>query len=339
MIGPPSYFPPLTSSRGIRVLFALIFALGFPLGASALVLDDGKGQGNTTAPENDPGWRNVGQHLGSPSVVYLGNRWILTADHVGASIVILEGKRYDPVSGSLIRLKNSDGTQADLLLFKIAKDPGLPMLAIAESPAAVGEQVILVAAGSSRSERLSAHLEGQTLIDGFSWKEDRTKRWGSNIIESAPKFIEQTGTKTEAVAMVFDRIETPRGTPHEASAARGDSGGALFAHADAMDPDSDWVLSGILFSVGTRSGFPGESSFYGDVTWAADLSYYRDKIIEVVGPAIPNSERAQQAVAQEPFAAETISIEILAAMILLLSIAIVAWRVRVKRRHPIHIDR
>ena len=339
MIGPSSRSFLVTWPSGILVLSALFFGLGLPIGAPALVLDGGDGQGNNTAPEDDPGWINVGHHLGSPSVVYLGNRWILTADHVGASIVILEDERYNPVAGSLVRLMNSDGTQADLLLFQIDQDPGLPALAIAESPAAVGEKVILVAAGSSRGERLSAHLEGDALIDGFSWKEDRTKRWGSNIIESPPKFIEQASTKTEAVPMTFDRIEAPRGTRHEASAARGDSGGALFAHANAMDPNSDWVLSGILFSVGARSGYPGESSFYGDITWAADLSYYRDQIIEVVGPANPDDESARQTIPQEPFAAETISIEIVAAMILFFLIAIVAWGIRINLRRRVHRDR
>lgn len=326
-------------SGGVIALTALILVLEPTSRAFALVLDRDEGQGNTTAPEDDPGWRNVGSHLGSPSVVYLGNRWILTADHVGASIVIFEEKRYDPVAGSLTHLKNPDGTQADLLLFQINEHLELPMLVIAESPPAIGEHVILVAAGRSRGERLSAHLEGDSLIDGFSWKEDRTKRWGSNIIETAPKSIEQAATKTEAVAMFFDRIEAPRGTENEGSAARGDSGGAVFARADAMNPDSAWVLSGILFSVGTRAGYPEESSFYGDITWAADLSYYRDQIIEVVGPANTNHEGARQNLSQGPSAPKNIPIEILAAATLFFLIGIVSWRIRINLRHGLHTDR
>jgi len=326
-------------SGGVIALTVLISVLGPTSRAFALVLDRDEGQGNTTAPEDDPGWGNVGSHLGSPSVVYLGNRWILTADHVGASIVIFEEKRYNPVAGSLTHLKNPDGTQADLLLFQINEDPELPMLVIAESPPAIGEHVMLVAAGRSRGERLSAHLEGDSLIDGFSWKEDQTKRWGSNIIETAPRSIEQAATKTEAVAMFFDRIEAPRGTEHEGSAARGDSGGAVFARADATNPDSGWVLSGILFSVGTRSGYPAQSSFYGDVTWAADLSYYRDQIIEVVGPANTGDERARKSLSQGPLARKTIPIGILAAAILFVLFGIVSWRIRLNFRHGLHTDR
>ncbi len=292
---------PIIRTRGfLRFLLALfvLLVLGLPTRAPALILDAGDGGGNTTAPEPDPGWDNVGQHLGSPSVVYLGNRWILTADHVGASIVTLKGKRYDPVPGTLIRLMNPDTTQADLLLFRIDEDPALPKLSIAESPPAPGESVVLIAAGSSRGRQLSSQPEGEALIDGFAWQEDQTKRWGSNIIEAEPNFIGQASTNTMAIPMIFSRIESPSGTRQEATAARGDSGGALFARADPTNLDSEWVLSGILFSVGTRTGFPVQSSFYGDVTWAADLSFYRDSILEHVFPEVGLAELAPQAIGQ-----------------------------------------
>jgi LPXTG-motif cell wall-anchored protein len=284
-------------SRLLLGLFVLL-VLGLPTLAPALILDAGDGLGNTTAPEPDPGWENVGQHLGSPSVVYLGNRWILTADHVGASIVTLNGKRYDPVAGTLTRLMNPNDTQADLLLFQIDDDPGLPSLSIAAFPPTPGESVILIAAGSSRGPRLNSQPEGGVLIDGFAWQEDQTKRWGANIIEGEPNFIGQASTNTMAIPMVFDRIESTSGTRQEATAARGDSGGALFARADPTNPDSEWLLSGILFSVGTRTGYPAQSSFYGDVTWAADLSFYRDRILEQVFPESHSAELAPHSAGQ-----------------------------------------
>jgi hypothetical protein len=289
---------PIIRTRGFSRLLLALFVLGLPTLAPALILDAGDGLGNTTAPEPDPGWDNVGQHLGSPSVVYLGNRWILTADHVGASIVTLKGKRYNPVAGTLIRLMNPDATQADLLLFQIDEDPALPKLSIADSPPAPGEAVILIAAGSSRGSHLNSQPEGEALIDGFAWQADQTKRWGSNVIEGEPNFIGQASTKTMALPIVFSRIESPSGTRQEATAARGDSGGALFARADPTNPDSEWVLSGILFSVGTRSGYPAQSSFYGDITWAADLSFYRDSIHEHAFPEDVPAELAPRAIGQ-----------------------------------------
>ncbi len=284
MTRPHILFSSATLIRGLAQLGA-IFALAFLPGyGTALILDRGDGLGNTTAPEDDPGWANIGQHLGSPSVVYLGNRWILTAHHVGASIVIFDGKRYNPVQGSPFSLRNLDGTIADLLLFRIDEDPPLPSLSIAKYPARVGEHVIVIAAGSSRGGRVTLESEAGDLLDGFLWNEDQTKRWGTNRVEARPQLIENHNTTTMSFPILFDRIESPPGTPHEASAGRGDSGGALFAHDDPLDPNAAWVLSGILFSISGRTGHPADSSFYGDITWVADLSFYREDILRHISP-------------------------------------------------------
>ena len=240
--------------------------------------------GNTSPPENDPGWRNVGQHLGSPSVVYLGNGWVLTAAHVGPSIVKLEGQSFDPIAGSPTRVMNPDGSPADLLLYKIDGDPQIPALRIATSSPQVGQEVILIAAGSSRSERITVFTEDRGIVDGFRWKSGQTKRWGTNIIEGEPRSVQVDETVTTAVPIVFDRIESASGTRHEASAAKGDSGGAVFAQVDPLDPESPWVLSGLIFSVASAPEHPKESSFYGDATWVADLSQYRQGILESVYP-------------------------------------------------------
>lgn len=218
--------PSATLIPRLARLAAILVLAVLPGYGSALILDRGDGLGNTTAPEDDPGWANIGQHLGSPSVVYLGNGWILTAHHVGASIVIFDGKRYNPVSGSPISLRNPDDTLADLLLFQIDEDLPLPSLSISASPARVGEDVILIAAGSSRGGRVTLESEEGNLLDGFFWNEDQTKRWGTNRVEARSQFIENRETKTMSFPILFDRIESPSGTPHEASAARGDSGGA-----------------------------------------------------------------------------------------------------------------
>ena len=50
----------------------------------------GDGTGNVTAPPDDPGWDHLGTK-GGTTVVYVGNRWVLTAHHVGAWIIHHEG--------------------------------------------------------------------------------------------------------------------------------------------------------------------------------------------------------------------------------------------------------
>jgi hypothetical protein len=331
---PHVLFSSATLIRGLAQLSA-VFALAFLPGyGTALILDRGDGLGNTTAPEDDPGWANIGHHLGSPSVVYLGNRWILTAHHVGASIVIFDGKRYNPVSGSPTSLRNPDGTLADLLLFRIDEDLPLPSLSISKTPARVGEEVMLIAAGSSRGGRVTLESEAGNLLDGFLWVEDQTKRWGTNRVEARPQFIENLETKTMSFPILFDRIENPTGTRHEASAGRGDSGGALFAHTNSYDPNPDWVLSGILFSVSGRTGHPANTSFYGDITWVADLSFYRDEILRHTSPEtvqmaelesneLEQSAEASGSAKRDPSRA--------AALALVLIVAALIWRIARRR--------
>jgi hypothetical protein len=278
--------------RALFLVLSLALFLGLPAPALALILDAGDGSGNTAPPEDDPGWNNVGQHLGSPSVVYLGNGWILTAAHVGPSIVTFGEQRFDPIAGSPTQLTNSDGSQADLLLFRIDGDPNLPELSIATSSAKVGQEVLLVAVGSSRSKRVSISTEEQGMVDGFRWKAGQTKRWGTNIIEGEPTLVEQEDVQTMALPIVFDRIESAAGTRQEAVAAKGDSGGAVFARSDPLEPDSPWTLAGLLFSVASPSDHPSNSSFYGDVTWVADLSKYRNQILALVYPGGGGASRA-----------------------------------------------
>jgi hypothetical protein len=272
-------------------------------------------------------------------VVYLGNRWILTAHHVGASIVVFDGKRYNPVAGSLVSLRNSDETLADLLLFQIDEDPQLPPLRIATSSAKVGEQVVLIAAGSSRGERVTLQSETGDLMDGFLWNEDKTKRWGTNRVEARPQFVENLDTTTMAFPVLFDRIEDVSGTRQEASAARGDSGGALFSRGAPFEPQEDWVLSGILVSVSARTGHPARSTFYGDITWVADLSYYRDEIVRHVGFETDPIEDPEPASGSETTASGSERARWIAALTLLLVVGALAWRGLKTRSARDHTDR
>ena len=256
-----------------------------PADAPALVLDSGDGSGNREAPADDPGWAHVGWRLGGPSLIYLGHGWVLTAHHVGAGVVVIGGSRYDPIRGTLEQLGNPDGSLADLLLFRIAGNPDLPdlpLLPIGRSPPQPGEPVVMIGAGRSRGGIVTMKtVRGP--IDGWRWRSSEGLRWGTNTIATRPAFLDHGGTRTRAFATIFERIDDPSGTPHEAQAAEGDSGGALFARRDRLDPSSRWVLAGVMFSIRSwgQQALP-RIAFYGDATFSADLSYYRDQIIAVV---------------------------------------------------------
>lgn len=281
---------------GLQSLLCILILLA---GGSthSLVIDVGDGKGNTSVPDPDPGWSSVAQHLGGPSSVYLGCGWMITTAHVGVTIVVIEGKRYDPVAGSITPIVNEDGTETDLVLFQIDGDPGLDPLKIPTRSLKLGQEVLMIGFGLSRGPSLTVNLSNQMLEDGFVWAEDSTKRWGTNRISSMAQLIKESGSETMAVAMVFDRLGWPGSTDQESSAARGDSGGGVFAPLNPVFPEWGWGLAGLIFSVSHFGVQPQDTSLYGNVTWVADLAVYRDQIGRVVwappGPESPAEEPLQ----------------------------------------------
>ena len=122
-------------------------ALGLCLAsaARAVIIDSGDGTGNTGAPADDPGWSHVGRR-GGLTAIYMGNGWVLTANHVGEGDVVLEGVTYPAVTGSKIRIGG-----ADLAVFQIDPSPGLPILPISAATNLVGAEVTMI--GNARHNR------------------------------------------------------------------------------------------------------------------------------------------------------------------------------------------
>src|SRR5689334_22833338 len=99
---------------------AMLFACAHNLPAVVIV----SGNGNTTAPADDPGFANVGKSSTSgASITYLGNRWAISARHVFInSQVSLGGVTYGVDNSTITPLFNSDSTIADLQLFRLTTD-------------------------------------------------------------------------------------------------------------------------------------------------------------------------------------------------------------------------
>jgi len=236
--------------------------------AAAVIIATGDGTGNTTAPADDPGFENVGARSGL-SVVYIGNHWVLTANHVGVGDVVLGGRTYSPVPGSGHRFANADLTPADLLAFKLSEDPGLPALVVAPSPPAPNALATLIGRGRNRGAPTSWNG-----IDGWLWGSGSAKRWGTNHVSIRSALV----LDTQAFALEFDAIASPPAGEHESTAANGDSGGAAF-----IKRNGSWQLAGILFAIGNYSNQPPSTALYGNLTYAVDLSSYLDDILVVTG--------------------------------------------------------
>ena len=281
-----------------------LFALGlatmtavFPFRSEAVVLAVGDGTSNTTAPTDDPGFSNVGNrgvYLGN----FSGNHWVITAAHVGAGSVVFDGISYNQVADSAVRVKNPTGMGlsefTDLTLFRIDSDPSLPTLTISSSAPAIGSSVTLIGDGLDRETSLTT-WKVDTGVTPFTWEEGgvpanasgykslgtRTKRWGTNVtVAPGANDIVNTGSgDSKSINLSFDSS----GGANEATVANGDSGGGLFYKNGAT-----WELYGILQATGTFSGQPSDTSVFGNLAFAGDLSFYHDEIQAITAVPEPH---------------------------------------------------
>lgn len=76
------------------------------------MISSGDGSGNTTAPVDDPGFGNVGAR-GNATAVYLGNQWVLTANHVGTGSVVLGGDELWDSTGVHEENREPDGPRIE----------------------------------------------------------------------------------------------------------------------------------------------------------------------------------------------------------------------------------
>lgn len=273
---------------------------------------------NTSRPDDDPGWDNVGILRGS-TAIYLGNRWAMTAAHIGVSgaenIEFPEVGTFEIDKSSIKRLENppsrlySDRT--DVELFRLVEDPGLPPLRLATEVPDVGTPVVAIGRGLDR-EAEQTYWEAR----GRNWSETEppgdfsgfktanrgsTLRWGTNLLEDDELFdTERDDNITTVVESLvnhdvhvlitefdYDDGNTDTSvshdgdfmTPFESQAVLNDSGGALF-----FKNGDTWELLGMAVAVervdgGFRNPEPGRAAIFGNLTYYADIVTYRDQIV------------------------------------------------------------
>lgn len=237
------------------------------LPARALVVD-GDPALEQRSPGRDTGYEHVGK-LGGTTGVYLGEGWVITAGHVGALELWLDGEKYAAVPGSWAQLRGkAEGKPPDLGVFRVEPRPDLPRLSISRRPPKVGEPVLLVACGHGRGERIE--WDGRA---GFRWAPPNVRRWGLNRIAAVGLDVASPGSATQAFATLFSV-----GDKQEAQAALGDSGGAAFAKRRGV-----WTLAGILTSISSLPGQPPQTAVSGNSTYLADLSRYRGEVLALTG--------------------------------------------------------
>ena len=235
--------------------------------ASAVLIASGDGTANTSAPPDDPGFANAGV-LSNNSSVYLGNGWVLTANHVSVNPVTLGGVNHAPVPGTTVRLEHTAGVPTDLKLFRLVTDPGLPALSIASATPAVNEPVVMMGHGRSRGAPTTWGVH-----TGWTWGTVRTTRWGTNRVTARNLNILLGDSTVRSFSLDFD---DDGGVTDEAVAVTGDSGGPVF-----VDNGPGFDLAGLMFAYYAFPAQPAYTSLFGDGSYVADLSYYRSQILAI----------------------------------------------------------
>lgn len=233
------------------------------LPAAAVLISEGDGSGNTDG-EGFFGWNYVGDVNGQ-SATYLGNGWVITANHVGTGNFTLDGTVYPWVPGTQVRLRTNASWLADLIVFAVAPAPALDPLPVRTTPPADNAFLIMIGCGRDRG----ADTAWQSLT-GWDWDTTSTKRWGTNTVEDLTSGL-VAGTVSFYTAFDEGQIFP------EAQAAAGDSGGAVFS----LTPEGN-ELAGIIYVVAPTPGQPSETALFTNLTFVARLDFYLDEINTVM---------------------------------------------------------
>jgi hypothetical protein len=267
------------------------------------VIAFGDGTGNTTAPPSNPYWDHVSQ-VKSGTAVYLGNQWVISADHVGAQSVTLSGKTYKPDDLSVFRFLNPKNSgvsgEADLIMFRVIGDPGLPTIPIADFAPERGDTVQMIGAGRNRApdrqgwnpqtvngklEWVPA-LESVADVSGYELLGSQELRWGPASVSSNGIFVNQSKTTTRSTNTISQATQflANNMVPFPSSAVSGDSGGGVFAFMEG-----EWRLTGIIDSIRTLDGQPSDVVAFGNQTVFASLPSYREQIMTLFDSPNPSA--------------------------------------------------
>jgi len=270
----------------------LLLSLLAPVYALAVLISTGDGSGNTTAPPDDPGFANVGVSANNLSGVYLGNKWVLTAAHVGdVSDFTFDGILYETVPGSRQAL-SKNGTPADLAMIRLSgPPPPLPDVVLASAPVALDEVVTMIGNGWDRAPTLTCWNLSWSEVNcpggvysGYVKSGSRHMRWGMNRVTDIGYALPGSGNRsTLSFEVLFDEV----GEPDEAQVVPGDSGGAAFVKRAGT-----WELVGIHLAQGVYLNQPATVVAFGNASLEGDVYEYRSEIEALLGlpkkiPALP----------------------------------------------------
>lgn len=271
-------------NRLLRRALFLSAALLFTTGAHALIIygtgpTDLDNTRNTTAPASGvasgaPWPYIVPFGVDNASGIYLGNGYILTANHVNpipASFVI-NGLSYNrdtafgPVQVTEDVLPTNFPTNpdfadvVDMKLVKVLNPPVMAALPINYATTDIGGTSVLIGCGVGK---------GSVITGGWTWGDGTTytKRWGTNSV--AGYQAAYAGIPYEILYTYFNAS-----IGNESQITLGDSGSGLFKKFGAT-----WKLTGVATSVTTSGSalyLPADASIFVRISKYAHLLRYEN---------------------------------------------------------------
>ena len=279
-----------------------LFLITLSLHTSAVILFDGD-LTNLTTPSDDPGWSRVGRVGSFGSGVYVGNGWVLTANHVAAGTFTVDGDTtYSvlPGMGNTKRIRNvADTANIDLYMFRVDVTPGTGLFGLGNldvastTPANLSNGTHIGTGEGQAVSTTTYYIDTDPVVwdwrttdftDSditravYSWDGDtsRDTRWNFQTMldndEDIQLYLSEGITEGFLTSFV--------GANDFGMAADNDSGSPIF-----FKNGSVWELSGIAHAVGTLNNQPSNTSVVGNTTFFSDLSKYQTQINDIV--AIP----------------------------------------------------
>ena len=264
--------------RLARLLAGVFLWISFTMGPVHAIVFFSQGNGaNLDNPAVGLPWDNVVQ-MQSPTGpigtgVYLGNRYVLTAGHVGPLSSVKVGfVDYLLDSSPAVAIKT-----ADMKLVRLASDPGLREVRLNINSSADGGAAHLVGYGVGRA---SSSLLGSNPV---TWGDSSTaiKRWGTNLVDGAIVGVQKGGYTSDLLRTQFNTNEGV----NEAALTIYDSGSALFRQIG-----SEWYLVGLGAYV-QNSGYSLASSQFNskdsDDSYFIRISSYSNAVNQIGAVAVP----------------------------------------------------
>jgi hypothetical protein len=264
--------------RLARLLAGVFLWISFTMGpVHAIVFFSQGNDVNLTNPGNGLPWDNVVQmQSGAGPIgtgVYLGNRYVLTAGHVGPLTSVKVGfVDYLLDSSPAVAIG-----RADMQLVRLASDPGLGGVRLNSNPSADGGAAHLVGYGVGRAD--SSALSSSPV----TWGDSSTaiKRWGTNFVDGAIGAALVGGYTSDLLRTQFNS----NAGANEAALTIYDSGSALFRQIG-----SDWYLVGLGAYV-QNSGYSLANSQFNstesDDNYFIRISSYAGSGVMIGGVSVP----------------------------------------------------